>query len=343
MSNKELDVLHEKRKFIDSIIDNNKLMSATMQQWCIGEKGKKVHNGLEKFYTLTMNDSVLFYIIRYGGISIEEKVSLLNRLKSFTDNKEVLNNIQQYENNKKEVDKAICEGQVPEFIFNMYWGNKFETNNYLKHLHDSYEGTFISFDEAVKFIKAYSNEFSKDDHDAIDNTIHIITKDKLLDSTASSNDLIRYGFITLNGFGEVLSINASNEWVNRNHPFDALGKSVIFHHPFKPTMVVKPLYCELNEPIMNNSYVCFVRRMNYNDIDRNGFGIYITVYDRDNKGFYDLPGRRNPFMFDIMSDCMYAGDANLYDFIKKYQDNNKVCDREFTLTDLLNAAIDLKG
>ena len=48
-------------------------------------------------------------------------------------------------------------------------------------------------------------------------------------------------------------------------------------------------------------------------------------------------------MFDIMSDCMYADDANLYDFIKKYQDNNKFQDRQYTLTDLLNAAIDLKG
>lgn len=330
--------------FIDSIIDNDKLMSATMHQWCVAEKGKKAPNSWKKFYTTTMNDRVLFYIIRYGGISVEEKVSLFNRLKEFTDDKEVLNNIQQYESNKKEVDKAICEGQVPEYIFNMYWGNKFETNKYLNHLHDWYEGTFIYFDEAVKFIKACSKDLSKDDHEAADNTIHIVTKDKLLDSTASSNDLLRYGFITLNGFGEVLSVNASREWVNRNHPFDELGKSnITFHHPFKPTMVVKPLYCELNEPIMNNSYICFVRRMNCNDIDRDRFGIYITVYDRDNKRFYDLPGRMNPFMFDIVSDCMYADDANLYDFIKKYQDNNKFQDREFTLTDLLNAAIDLKG
>ena len=333
-----------RKDFINSIIDNDKLMSATMQQWCIGEKGKKVPNSLERFYTTTMNDSVLFYIIRYGGISVEEKVSLLNSLKTFTDDKEVLNNIQQYENNKKEVDKAICGGQVPEFIFNMYWGNKFETVKYLNHLHDWYEGTFTSFDEAVKFIKACSKDLSKDDNEAADNTIHIVTKDKLLDSTASSNDLLRYGFITLNGFGEVLSVNASHEWIKLNHPFNELGKSSItFHHPFKPTMVVKPLYCELNEPIMNNSYICFVRRMNCNDIDRDGFGIYITVYDRDNKGFYDLPGRMNPFMFDIMSDCMYADDANLYDFIKKYQDNNKFQDRQYTLTDLLNAAIDLKG
>ena len=222
-----------RKDFINSIIDNDKLMSVTMKQWCIGEKGKKVPNSLERFYTTTMNDSVLFYIIRYGGISVEEKVSLLNSLKTFTDDKEVLSNIQQYENNKKEVDKAICEGQVPEFIFNMYWGNKFDTVKYLNHLHDWYEGTFTSFDEAVKFIKACSKDLSKDDHEAADNTIHIVTKDKLLDSTASSNDLLRYGFITLNGFGEVLSVNASHEWIKLNHPFDELGKSSItFHHPF---------------------------------------------------------------------------------------------------------------
>lgn len=338
-----MDVKVNRKDFIDSVIDNSKLMSATMHQWCIAEKGKKVPNSCKKFYNRTMNDGVLFYIIRYGGISVEEKVSLLNSLKTFTEDKEVLNNIQQYENNKKEVDKAICEGQAPEFIFNMYWGNKFETDKYLNHLHDCYEGTFVSFDEAVKLIKASSNDLYKDDYEAADNTIHIITKDTLLDSNASQSDLLRYGFITLNGFGEVLSVNASREWVNHNHPFAELGKSINLYHPFKSTMVVKPLYCELNEPIMNDSYICFVRSMDRNDIDRDGFGIYITVYDRDDNRFYNLPGRMNPFMFDIMSDCTYADDAKLYDFIKKYQDNNNFYDRKYTLADLLNAAIDLKG
>lgn len=44
MNTKEFDALYEKRKFIDSIIDNNKLMSATMHQWCVAEKGKKSPN-----------------------------------------------------------------------------------------------------------------------------------------------------------------------------------------------------------------------------------------------------------------------------------------------------------
>ena len=35
-----MSVSVNRKDFINSIIDNNKLMSATMQQWCIGEKGK---------------------------------------------------------------------------------------------------------------------------------------------------------------------------------------------------------------------------------------------------------------------------------------------------------------
>lgn len=291
-----------------------------------------------------MNDRALFYIIRYGGISVEEKVSLLNTLMTLTENEEVMNNIRQYEDNKKEVDKAICEGQSPEFAFNMYWGNKFETSKYLNHLHAYYEGTFTSFDEAMKFIKRCANGYSKDDNEATDNTLHIITKDMLLNSNANSTDLLRYGFITLNGFGEVLSVNASTDWVSRNHKFSPLGKNINFNHPFKTTMIVKPLYCELNEPAMDNSYICFVRSMNYQDIDKDGFGIYITAYDRKNNRFYDFPGRMNPFMFDIVSDCAYENDANVYDFIKKYQDHNRFYDcRMYTLTDLLNSVIDLKG
>ena len=336
-----MDVRVNREEFIDSLISNKKLMSPTMHQWCIAQKGKENPDGYKKFYH-DMNDKVLFYIIRYGGIYVRHKIALFKMLESFTEDEEVLANIKQYEDNKKEVDKAICEGQAPEFIFNVYWGTKFNASTYLRHLHDNYEGSYTSFDEAVKYIKSTLTRMDKDERMAADNTIHIITKDRLLKGDVNPEDCLRYGFVTLDGNGKILSINATYEWITHNHPFKPLGRDIT--SIFKPGIIVKPHWCEFNEAVVNDSYVCFVRDsgMNHLDEDRDKFGIYITVYDRKDNRFYNFPTKMNPFMFDVMSDCTYADDAKLYDFIKKYQDRFSDC-KMYSLTDLLNAAIDLKG
>lgn len=335
-----------RENFVDSVVTNPKLMSPTMHQWCIAQKGKENSDGWKKFYR-DMNDKILFYIIRYGGINVDQKLLFLNMLEVFTDDEEVLENIKQYKDNKKEVDKAICEGHAPKFIFNVYWGTKFNTSAYLNHLHDNYEGSYTSFNEAIRYIRSTFIKLDVDERmAAVDNTIHIITKDKLLKGDANPEDCLRYGFITVDGNANILSINASYEWITHNHPFKSLGRDITFDISsiFKPGTIVKPHYCELNEALVNDSYVCFVRDsgMNHIDEDRDKFGIYITVYDRNDNKFYDFPTKMNPFMFDVISDCTYADDAKLYDFIKKYQDHFSNC-RMYSLTDLLNAAIDLKG
>lgn len=326
----------DKKAFIDSIIENKEILTFTLRDMYEALKSMR-----SDFYDEVTTDEVLLHMIYESNETVPHKRLLFMQLKSFTKNKRVKAAIDNYIARCDTAFDYINGPNSGDLVFNVYKGNK----SSLESLHDirnNFVGTFNSLIGATDYIKYFNAKCVKDDpvnEEFIKLQFHLVDVMPLIRGEEYKSENYDYTScaIILDSNGEALQIffgqykpsdlpDFPNLHPLFKQPYDAT-------HNFNMGDIVRPRWDSHNLNFLGNNHVYFVK-----DI-KDSSNIFLTCYDSKHKVIYDIDQSVSPFSLDLESVHDYETDANLYDFIVKYQSFIKGTG-DYTIIDVLNSFSD---
>ena len=139
----------DKKAFIDSIIENEEILTFTMR-----DMYESLKNIRKDFYEEVTTDEVLLHMIYDSNITIANKRLLFMQLKSFTDNEDINAAIDTYITRSDTAYDYLNNN--PDLVYTVYIGTKSSLNS-LNNIRNNPGGIFDSFTNATEYIK-YFNE-----------------------------------------------------------------------------------------------------------------------------------------------------------------------------------------
>ena len=329
----------DKKAFIDSIIENKEILTFTLR-----DMYEALKNMRRDFYDEVTTDEVLLHMIYESNETVPHKRLLLMQLKGFTKNDRVKAAIDNYIVRSDFAFEYINGTGSGDLVYNVYKGNKYS----LQSLHDirnNFGGVFNSIIGATDYIKYFNAECVKDNpvnEEFIKLQFHLVDVMPLIRGEEYKSE--NYDYIScailLDSNGEVLQIFFEDHKPNENFP----DLHPLFKQPYDATHnfnigdIVRPRWDSHNLNFLDNNHVYFVKDV------KDSSNIFLTCYDPKHKVIYDIDQSVSPYSLDLESAHDYETDANLYDFIVKYQPFIKGTG-DYTIIDVLNSFSDcnMKG
>jgi hypothetical protein len=325
----------DKKAFVDSIIENKDILTFTLRDMYESLKSMR-----SDFYEVVTTDEVLLHMIYDSNIPVPHKRLMFMQLKTFTENERVKAAIDNYIVRSDTALDYIYGSGSGDLVYNLHRGNK----GSLQDLHDirsNFGGTFNSLNGAIGYIKHFNAKCIEDDpvnEEFIKLQFHLVDAIPLIRGEEYKSENFEFSScaILLDSYGEILQIYVGDCNSDDKSKFPDLHplfkQECDATHNFNMGDIVRPRWDNHNINIMDNKCVYFVK-------DIKGSKIFLTSYDPKHKVIYNIDGPVSAFSLDMESAHDYEFDANLYDFLVKYQSFIKGTG-DYTIIDVLNSFSD---